>query len=371
MNRDLQRSLRSLDVMRSHSATIARLVDQVNSSGVVEAIRQMERQQAAILKALSFTDYAARNAEIFKSATRLHELSLQPLTNIQTTLDQVHRSWLSEFSSIKSFVRPAEMAKISLSDISRQLATAKLLWTGIDYDVLARALNVQQSIMVNLQNSMSAFTISYRNLTESFGSVADVVKLPSIVLSGATREVSTTGYALEVLHPFDDELDTENEELEVWASFESAAESSALMFLLERTGSEFVATYRGAVEALNGDNPDRSRHVLSSLRTLLDHVLRKFAPRDKVGAWIVERGYHSYLDNGKPTRRAQILYMSKDIESEPLTNFIEADTKTVEELYTLYNRLHSLGTGISDSQLRAIVLRTESYLEYILRVREW
>ena len=72
MSRDLHRSFRSLDVMLSHSATLARLVDQVNASGVTEAIRQMETQQAAIVKALSFTDYAARHAEFFQSATRLH-----------------------------------------------------------------------------------------------------------------------------------------------------------------------------------------------------------------------------------------------------------------------------------------------------------
>ena len=299
------------------------------------------------------------------------ELSLQPLANIQTTLDQVHRSWLFDLSNIKPFIQPAEMAKIALSDLSHHLATSKLLWTGIDYKALARALNVQQAITSSVQDSISALTISYGTLIESFGSVADVVKLPSIALSGATREVSTTGYALEVLYPFDDALETEDEEAEVYTDFDGAVESSALVVLLERTGSEFVATYRGAVEALNGDNPDRSRHVLSSLRTLVDHLHRKLAPRGKVRDWIVERGYHAYLDNGSPTRRAQILYMSKDIESEPLTKFIEADTKTVEELYTLYNRLHSLGTGISDSQLRAIVLRTESYLEYILRVREW
>ena len=170
-----------------------------------------------------------------------------------------------------------------------------------------------------------------------------------------------------MLHPSEDEAATED----VYFGFEGASENSDLIALLESVGMGLVDTYKGAVQALNGDNPDRSRHVLSSLRTLLDHLLRKLAPRGKVREWIVERGYHSYLDKGIPTRRAQILYMSKDIESEPLTKFIEADTKTVEELYTLYNRLHGLGTGVSDSQLRAIVLRTESYLYYILRVWKW
>ena len=354
--------------MQSHAARLARLADQVNASGVTEAIRQMETQQAAIVKALSFTDYAARHPELFKSATRLHELSLQPSIDMRTTLDQVHRSWLSEQRNIESLIESAEKAKIALSDISHHhLAISKLLWTGIDYNALARSLNIQQATMSKVQASISALTISYSNLTESFGSVADVVKLPSFVLPGATSELSTTGYALEVLHPLEDEEGTEDG----YFGFEGESENSNLIALLEREGMGFVGTYRGAVASLNGDNPDRSRHVLSSLRTLVDQLLLKFAPEERVREWIIERGHNAYLHKGKPTRRAQILYMSKDLDNEPLTKFIEADSIAVKELYQLYNKLHDLGTGLSDLQLRAIVFKTESYLEYILKVREW
>ena len=368
MSRTLQLSIRGLNAMLSHSA---RLADLLNASGVTEAIRQMETQQAAMEKALSLTDYAARHGELFKSATILHELSLLPSNSMQITFDQVHRSWLSEQRNIETIIESAEIAKIALSDISHHLATSKLPGSGIDYNALARSLNVPQATMSRVQASISELTISYLNLTESFGSVADVVKLPSFVLPGATSELSTTDYALEVLRPFDEELETKGEEVEVSPGFEDVVERSALIVLLDRVGSEFVVMYRGALEALNGDNPDRSRHVLASLRTLVDQLYLKFAPKDKVGEWIVERGLNAYLRDGKPIHRAQILYLSKDLYNEPLTKFIEADSKAVEELYQLYNRLHDPGTGLSDLQLRALVLMTESHLEYILRVREW
>ena len=257
------------------------------------------------------------------------------------------------------------VAKLALGDISRHVETSRLVWSGIDYEELGRALKVQQSVLAKMQNTMSHFTASYRNLTASFEDVADVVARPSFVLPGATQEVSITGYALEVLHP---EADIEAEGLSEFGDSPEKRKPGALLAIL---GKEFVDAYRGAVVSLNGDNPDRSRHVLSSLRTLSDDLIRKIAPKDRVREWIVERGYDHYLDNGNPTRRAQILYISKDLEDEPLTKFIEADTKAVEELYSLYNRLHSLGTGISQPQLRVIVLRTESFLEYMLRVREW
>ena len=367
MTRDLQRSLQALDMMRQQQATIARVVALLNNSGVADAIHQMQRQQTSISRILALADGAARQSDLFRAAQTLHEVGARTSAALDS-LNRVHPSWLSSKRNVAiPAVQLANVAQLALSDVSRLAATSRLLWSGIDYDALAGALKIQQSIMGNVQNSMSAFTASYCNLAESFKGIADVVTQPSFVLPGATQEVSTTGYALEVLHPLEDEAGTEDDHLEL----EGASENPDLIALLASVDMGLVDTYRGAVQALNGDNPDRSRHVLSSLRTLLDHLLRTLAPRRTVREWIEERGYHSYLDKGIPTRRAQILYMSKDVEAEPLKKFIEADTKTLEELYTLYNRLHELGTGISDSQLRAIVLRTESYIEYILRVREW
>lgn len=367
MTRDLQRSLQAADMMRQHQATIARVVALLNNDGIADAIRQMQRHQTSINRILALADSAARQSDLFKAALTLHEVGARTSVALES-LNRVHPSWLSSQGNVAiPPVQLANIAQLALSDVSRLAATSRLLWSGIDYDELAGSLKVQQSVMANVQNSMSAFTASYCHLAESFKGIGDVVTQPSFVLPGATQEVSTTGYALEVLHPLEDEAGTED----IYLEFEGASENPDLITLLASVGMGLVDTYRGAVQALNGDNPDRSRHVLSSLRTLIDHLLRKLAPRETVREWIEERGHHSYLDKGIPTRRAQILYMSKDIESEPLTKFIEADTKTLEELYTLYNRLHNLGTGISDSQLRAIVLRTESFLEYILRVREW
>ena len=45
-------------------------------------------------------------------------------------------------------------------------------------------------------------------------------------------------------------------------------------------------------------------------------------------------------------------------------DFIEADTRAMVKLYTLYGRLHALDTGVTDNQLRAITFRTKSYLSY-------
>ena len=215
-------------MMLSHSAALTRFIDQLNTSGVAEAIRQVEEHQASIMEALSIADYAAHNAELFTSATRLHELSVQPLADMQIAFDQIHRTWLSEWANIEALLQPTELAKIALSDITHHLAASNGSGPRLDYDALARALNVQRVVMSKVQDSMSDLTMSYRHLTESFGSVADVVTQPSFVLPGATREISTTGFALDVLHPLEDEAGTEADHLE----FEGVSENPDLIALL-------------------------------------------------------------------------------------------------------------------------------------------
>ena len=78
-----------------------------------------------------------------------------------------------------------------------------------------------------------------------------------------------------------------------------------------------------------------------------------------------------YLHDGKPTQHAKIRYALRDLEDEPLRDFVEADTRAMVKLYALYGRLHELDIGVTDEQLRAITIKTESYLSYILKVREW
>ena len=63
--------------------------------------------------------------------------------------------------------------------------------------------------------------------------------------------------------------------------------------------------------------------------------------------------------------------MLRDLEDESLRDFVVADERAMLQLYALYDRLHGLDTEVTDKQLHAITIRTESYLSYILMVREW
>ncbi|ADJ29226.1 hypothetical protein [Nitrosococcus watsonii] len=44
------------------------------------------------------------------------------------------------------------------------------------------------------------------------------------------------------------------------------------------------------------------------------------------------------------------------------------DTRALVKMIELFNRVHELETALTDEQLRAILLRTNSWLMYILQI---
>ena len=74
------------------------------------------------------------------------------------------------------------------------------------------------------------------------------------------------------------------------------------------------------------------------------------------------------LYEGKPTRRARVLYVCREINKGPLTEFVVHDTQALVKLIELFNRVHELENKLTDEQLRAILLKTDSWLMYILQI---
>ena len=372
MHRDIHRYVRVIDTMRPQLEAFARTHDLIATTDFGIAALEIQRYQDEVGRILSLANHTAGYTDLLKSAAGLHELSLSISADLRESIDQVHRSWSSEWQdAIRPFDQIEAMAKQVLSDVAYSAAVVKPVWDGIDFDVIGQQLRIQQSIMSEVQRSMSAFMTSYRMLGESFRGIDDLIELPSFVLPGATREICMTGHVLDVLYTVEDETQEEAAELEPYTVVEKEPEDSDLIALLERVGPQFVTMYRGAVAALDGDNPDRSRHVLTSFRELWNHLLRKLAPKEEVTEWIEGNHNQGYLHNGRPTRHAKIRYVLRDLGVESLRDFVEADARAMVELYALYGRLHGLDTGVTDDQLRVIAIRTESYLSYILEVREW
>lgn len=239
---------------------------------------------------------------------------------------------------------------------------------GIDFEAIRSRFQIEMPLISGLESSIAHVAASYGGLAESLHDISDITRLPAFVLPGATREIYTTSFAIETLRPLD-ERDEEDAETEIQLVAEVEMETSGCIALLQQVDPGLARPYIGARDALHGNNADRARHILSSLRELWNHLLRRLAPDESVAAWIPGiTNQKDLLHEGKPTRRARVLYVCWELNNDPLTDFLMHDTRALVKLIELFNRVHELETELTDEQIRAILLKTDSWLMYILQI---
>ena len=347
----------------------------------LSVIEQMEctlepirRQRLEISRAFEMSGAMARIQEIANANQHWQELIKQAsATNrIAESLAAAHQSWFERVKPLQhDFSHLSQLqasAKLALCDTSLRLSATERLMAGIDFEAIRGRFQIEMPVISGLESSIAHVAASYGNLAESLREISDITRLPAFVLPGSTREIYTSSFALETLRPWD-EWDEDEAETEIQFVAEAELETSGCIALLQQVDPGLARPYIGARDALYGNNADRARHILSSLRELWNHLLRRLAPDDLVAAWIPGvSNQKDLLHDGKPTRRARVLYVCRELNNEPLTDFLMHDTRALVKLIELFNRVHELETALTDEQLRAILIRTDSWLMYILQI---
>ena len=339
----------------------------------LRALEPIRRQHKELFQFAKLSSLALPKIAEFAEVMRTHQywqrmIDQTTAMSRMTDLTHAHRTWLHDLKSAQDQTAQLQIAvKSSLGSIENWWAVSERLFAGIDYDAIRLSRALPELDILKLQASVTDITAFYGKLAESIRTYPDITHLPKFVLPGATREVFVTGYAVNMLGVSDEE-GAEQASSEVQIS-EIEVEASMCIPLLEAVDPDLAKLYTGARAALRGTNPDRARHFLSSLRELWSHLLRQIAPDKQVLEWIPKDG-KKLLYKGKPTREARILYLCRNLNNGPLSDFIKTDTHAFIELYNVFNRIHKLNPKLSDQELRALQLRTDSWLTYTLQIRE-
>ncbi len=377
MSDDLKTAKTALAKLHQDMEAINRLA----KPSYLSVIEQMERtlepirhHQLEISRALEMSGAEVRIQEIVSANHHWQDLIKQATatSRISESLSAAHQSWLDLIKPIQNdfshLSRLQASAKLALCDTSLQLAASERLMARIDFEAIRGKFRIEMPVIAGLESSIAHVAAAYGSLAESLPEISDITRLPAFVLPGATREIYTTSFALETLHPWD-ERDEDEAETETHLVAEAEIETSGCIALLQQVDPGLARPYIGARDALYGNNADRARHILSSLRELWNHLLRRLAPDNLVTAWISGLSNHKdLLHDAKPTRRARVLYVCRELNNGPLTDFLMQDTLALVKMIELFNRVHELETALTDEQLRAILLRTDSWLMYILQI---
>lgn len=324
----------------------------------------------------TFRSNLARIDETHRSA--IDQLRL-PIDRSRLYVEQIGalqglaRSAVAEYGAAQNAARSAvaELAAAqqlrtkqfeSLASSLRLVDTASLIGARLGQLGLARsgALAAYERVFAAHRQIDAQFA----RMTRGIDSIHAVSELRVFAIPAVSRELLVANYVVESVSLQEDSAEDEEERRhldEVETDVESVSE------LLELVDPDLVNPYQGIKDALKGDGADKTRHVLTSGRELWLHLLRRLAPDNEVTQWAKGRD-GDLIHNGKPTRRARVLYICRRIDDKPLTGFVQADARAFTEHVNLFNRLHELRSGFSDRQLRATVLRTDSWLDFIIRI---
>ncbi|MBC8505644.1 MAG: hypothetical protein H8D34_12335 [Chloroflexi bacterium] len=294
MSDDFKTAKTALAKLHQDMEAINRLANPSYLSVIEQMERTMEpirRQQLEISRALKLSGAVARIQEIVSANQHWQGLIKQTIatSRIAESLAATHQSWLERIKPIQhDFSHLSQLqasAKLALCDTSLRLAATERLMAGIDFGAIRSRFQIEVPVIAGLESSIAHVAASYGGLAESLREISDITRLPTFVLPGATREFYTTSFALESLRPWD-ERDEEDAETEIQLVAEAELETSGCIALLQQVDPGLARPYIGARDALHGNNTDRARHILSSLRELWNHLLRRLAPDESVAVWI-------------------------------------------------------------------------------------
>ncbi|MFH1136341.1 MAG: hypothetical protein V1816_09705 [Pseudomonadota bacterium] len=348
--------------------------DNSTYSSIQQAINQQDRMNISARSiqvkpnlAFNNSDLVNKLQNIIKERDRFNSIISKAAiaTPLLGGMDVIHKSWSSD-------------RKLDQQSISTQLFFANnlihhmskiLLETECIFSTNLISLLNDKFFLSDIIKSIPELTSSYYKMLGSLKDFSDITKIPTFALPSATREIYTTAITFKTFNPTNvlDDVATKNE-IEFIAAVKE--ETSNCHDLLQLVDPQLVLIHIGARDALTGRNADYARHFLSSLRELCSHLLRRIAPDRLVLEWINSiPDCKNLLDaQGKPIRRAKILYNCRMLYNEPLKKFIDSDSKTFVELFEVFHKMHKLGIKLTDEQLKFLLLRTESWIVYMVQI---
>lgn len=279
--------------------------------------------------------------------------------------------FLDSISMTRSLLQNRQGIQKIMKSLSAPLDTSAMLSASLIVESklfelqrfpLGAAINAAASLQDSLSRNLDRFTANYRKLvdfTDHQSAIIETLK-PDIIQYPSHEVFRETELLEQITIPEDEQVVLD--EYEIIA----IPEERSLANRLGEIHSDFSILLQGARIALNTNNPDRARHVASSLRELIGHVLCQLAPEDKIRVWKTDP---SYYHNNRPTRRARLLYICREIGCDSLSEFVDADVKSVLTLVdALHAEAHVISRRLTDLQLQALVDRIESCLLFLLRL---
>lgn len=214
-----------------------------------------------------------------------------------------------------------------------------------------------------LTSSFIGLSGSYSTLLKSFESNPDSYAQISPSLTRiAPMEYFSSANLLEAIS-VDEDITAEEELLKNEIQYENEIQLSSH---LPRIDAGLYKMWKGAIEAYHSDNSDKVRHFSTSIRELYTHLMHILAPEDAIKKWTSDP---TYYHEGRPTRKARLLFICRNINNDPFNSFVKKDVDATIAFIEIFQKgTHDIDPIFSPNHLVAIKSKAENTLKFLLEI---
>ena len=310
--------------------------------------------------------YAEQNQNTINSLIQ----SLNMFGATKEQLDNISNAWLYDINPVKDLAASVSSILPNIQfQINEIAAIAKLADTtiiAIDWSHFYNRLAIPLETSKIFKSVFLSFSESYKNLIDSFrvnqfsilNHPPDFTRLPTI-------EYFTSADLLESIVNEDAILTEAENKQQLREGLASETEDSLRVQLLSLNAG-LIRLWEGAVSALKSDNPDRARHFATSLRELLTHVMHELSPDVEIKKWNPDQKLY---DKNRPTRRARLLFICRNINHGPFSDFVEKDVEAVLAFVQLFQQgTHAIDIPYTEDQLLALKTKMEGVIRFLISI---
>ncbi len=352
----LEKLMRRISRTFSHANNLGSK-PRVLTSPVTKIDRRLLRSTSVLLADPGLAQLTTSNFRDLTATNQSLARLVGDVTISKPTLSQVFAEHNALQASLESF-----RTQTSVTDLLSSIDMARLLHTSLsaqyhlpelEESSFGHMINASNMFSNDLEANFSKLTQSYREVIECIPSIAK----PYVPLVAKYCPIE---YSLEMGVLECTSLESDKEP--------GAGELPSVDEVLVSFDDRCLTLVNGAREALTSTNPDRARHVTTSLRELFRYVIHRLAPDDQVKKWSNDE---SHFHENRPTRRARLQYICRKVACDPLTEFIEDDVRAALTLMDLLHEgTHAVQSKLTDHQLAAIVQRMEYLILFLIKLDE-
>jgi len=350
-------------------STIDKLLPAVDTFAEVSPAFDASRQATLSLSHLaappninSIASIAANNYEPWYEETILKS-PISALVTSQLTQFEVGKAATSINNLLSTDVLSQFSVQSSIAKMTELSVFAEESLVSFPWDNLGSKINITDPTKDLISSNFLEISQYYSSLLKSFEeNPISFAEISPVLTKSAPIEYFTGANLLEAIS-VDEEQIAEEEIIKNEILVEN---ESSLTSYLPRLDTGLTKMWDGANAALSSSNPDKVRHFSASIRELFTHVIHILAPDEQIKKWSNDS---SLYDKGKPTRKARLLFICRNISNDPLTKFVEKDVSaTVEFLGLFQEGTHAITASFSEHQLIALKARAESTLKFLLEI---